>query len=410
MPHANIILYWASPAPISEANLAWCWRGDINVIFEGKLAEFVSSLSQAEQVDQRSPKKNSHSAILILPGEFCLSGSQSMPPRSQKFRRQLLPNMIEEQVSIEPDNLHFAFVDSPADEDIAYVAMESAVLEGALQTLNTTCCPVVRAYTDYQLLDPIPDAINSLEVGGRHLLRHGKYSGQVAFASNLEPINRSLQLDGQSTIDPIAITPTNVTEKNSKYQFLFERAGLAHDRAESALLPIDLLQQDFSARQPRPVMLSKWVLFTLAVCLLVPIASMLGTSFHFLQKLDSEITQANERIGELLPSASTAADKKLYIESWIKKNGGVKHGFLEIFQVFFTLTKEDIESREIEIQSLTYSDSDRTLGLDVIADSVESVDKYRVKAASFDLHIDVKSIRQVGDRVSMRLEIKKNES
>jgi general secretion pathway protein L len=198
--------------------------------------------------------------LLLIPTEQVVLIEATLPrPLSRKLARQAAPNIIEELLSEDPADLHFAYPDKAPPG----IRMPMAVCSPALLRDHLDRCDTVPEHAIPDVLAlPLHDNAWSLYLEpGRCLIRTGSFSGYAVDPANLDLMLESIA-DQTSAPDALHLYGDEGFLPNLSPRFSIQvhtknLAEICHYQADQC---IDLLQGAFRPRHGLGERIHPWLL------------------------------------------------------------------------------------------------------------------------------------------------------
>lgn len=205
--------------------------------------------------------KGADSAILILPGESVLTRMIDLPARTEAQARAAVPYMLEDDLSEDPEDLHFALgTEQPAAGDAAakrlVAIVDRALMERTTDRLRQAGLTPTLAVADYMLIARHDEPAVIAEDGSRILMALPGGNG-AAVERDLFPIVAPSLLEGLET--PLRLLGTEDLHHTlaALWQGPIDHIPAPDDmtlttraaRAAAAYTGLNLLQGDFRPRK-----------------------------------------------------------------------------------------------------------------------------------------------------------------
>lgn len=227
-------------------------------------------------LDAAAVAANGQRAVVLVPGIECLLTTVQVPGHNRKKLLQAAPYALEEQLSDEVENLHFAVAAAPEDGVWPVAVISNAYMEMLQQQLAEAGLDVQQVIPELLAIPYQENEISVLLDGDQALVRTGRTTGYAVDAENLgmlltagqsedEPLPalrmfavpgtllpETIEYDGEARVMPIAGDPLEVFVQGvdagaiNLLQGRFSRAAewgqvLRPWRATAALLLVGIL-------------------------------------------------------------------------------------------------------------------------------------------------------------------------
>lgn len=324
---------------------------------------------------------------LILPAQWLLFEHIQLPAKSQRQAMQALPFMVEEQLACDLDCVHIAVGRRQASGAWPVLVIKTQLLNDILSLFNRAGCLLTAIYADAQLL----------ELGGKQLHLHLDSSRVLvaglglasAFTTAEAQVLLPLLLE-ELTPDKVLISGEAADEQQqlllAQWQTEFEAQGAQVER-EAALRPtvnlqsINVLQGAYAAKVARPG--RSWALAACALLIAAWLAQwgfQLGSGFHWNTRGGQYMALAEQVYRGLFPQATSAADPKRRVESFLLSQQGVTVGsqsFSQMFGQTMTVYQTLPDHKQITINQLRFDAKRGQLEFELAAQSISQLDNFK---------------------------------
>lgn len=278
---------------------------------------------------------------LILPAQWLLYEQITLPAKTQRQAMQALPFMVEEQLACDLDAVHIAVGRKLASGEWPVLVVKTELLQQIIALFNAAECVLTAIYSDAQLADLAGKQLQLQFVEQRVLV-----AGMgLASALNLDEaaILLPLLLD-DITPEKVLISGAASTEQQqllaAQWQTEFEAAGAVVTRQEQAQLAVGLhsinvLQGAYAAKIASPK--RAWIVAACAVLItawLAQLAWQIGSGMHWDRRGGQYMALAEQVYRNLFPQATSAADPKRRVESFLLGQQGSSTGGKQFGQLF----------------------------------------------------------------------------
>ncbi len=122
---------------------------------------------------------------VLVPGTECLLSQVKIPGRNRQKLLRAVPFALEEQLSDEVENLHFAVGKPLADGALPVVIISRNYMQGLMDAIAAAGLDVQQVISELQAIPAVENEITVLLDGEIALVRSGPFSGYVADSDNL---------------------------------------------------------------------------------------------------------------------------------------------------------------------------------------------------------------------------------
>jgi general secretion pathway protein L len=352
--------------------------------------------------------------VALIPGVDCLLTTVNIPGRSnrQKLLRAI-PYALEEQLSDEVEDLHFAVgnVMPGGDYPVAIVAMRS--MNAYTEAFRDARLDVARMLPD-TLAIPCADADTCIVIEGElALVRTGTSSGYVIDADNLSVFIKTDQSDDAETDTPAAVrmfipagsmAPELSMENTEVESYNGDVLALLAQGVNSD--SIDLLQGSYSRTQEWGRLWRPWratAALLVAGFLLSNVA--IGVDYYRLGKeQDSLATRIEAIYRQAFPGAKRVVNPRVQMQQQLDKlqrSQGAGGQFLMLLARAGDVLRK---ASDIEISGANYRAG--RLDVDLTAASLQVLDNLKQTLTAKGLTVEIQSATtETGKRVKSRLRI-----
>jgi len=352
--------------------------------------------------------------IALIPGVDCLLTTVKIPGRSnrQKLLRAI-PYALEEQLSDEVEDLHFAVgeVMPGGDYPVAIVAMRC--MNAYTEAFRDARLDVARMLPD-TLAIPCTDADTCIVIEGElALVRTGASSGYVIDADNLEVFIKTGQSDAAETDTPAVVrmfipagsmAPELSVENTEVESYNGDVLALLAQGVNSDA--IDLLQGSYSRTQEWGRLWRPWrATAALLVGGFLLSNVVMGVDYYRLSKeQDSLATRIEAIYRQAFPDAKRVVNPRVQMQQRLDKlqrSQGAGGQFLMLLARAGDVLRK---ASDIEISGANYRAG--RLDVDLTAASLQVLDNLKQTLTARGLTVEIQSATtETGKRVKSRLRI-----
>lgn len=350
----------------------------------------------------------------IVPAEKAAITEVLVPSDKPQHIRAAVPNLLEESLASEVDELHISTGLRTELGRVPVVAVDHAWLANGLAQLHGEHLDCARVCVDALLLPCHADAVTLLLHGDRALLRWGKHSAGAIELDALESLlsailNHTLirRLHVMALCDDTVATDTFIhhrlpilrdvhslvvdveTIEDSLLNYLTSRLQTNDPHA------IDLLQGDFARslavgqiwRRWRPL---GWAIGGLFAAQLVLNC---GMGLYLQQRAESVHAKTETLYRELFPSDKRIVDLHRQVHSQLGSMGaGERRSFLELLgHLAQQIESTNVGTSPIRLRALLYDADTGVLQVDLLIANVQSLDDLQKRLAAEHLTVKVLS-------------------
>jgi general secretion pathway protein L len=364
-----------------------------------------------------------------LPGEslevcLLLSGTevvtQQVPynPRERRHLAKLVPFELEEDVTSELDDLHFA-IGKPGDGEVPTAYVNRHWLAEQISDLEALGFEVSHCLPEPLLL-PRPDSGWTLRLDDE-LQAH--YGGGLAFAVEPDmakpalaslaasaplPERLLLMADDQPHLDTLynalpAAVLDKLTELDIEVQLTDRWDGLALDRYDS----LDLRQGDFARQLPVAKWWREWR--SVAAVAAVALVGYIGVSVAQIQVYSAEANELREQINtvfrEVVPQGAIA-DPEQQLRRKIAEFKGGSSGS-SVVEMLATVAPLIAEDKDVTVRRLTYNDQRDEMQVTLEAKSNSDILELSNAISQQGLNAAPQNMSRAGDRQQANMTIRR---
>lgn len=211
--------------PDSAADV-WCW---LQLDDDGRPQGGIRSGS----LEAAAAAANGLRAVVLVPGAECLLTTVQIPGHSRKKLLRAVPYALEEQLSDEVENLHFAVAAAPEDDAWPVAVISNRYMEALQQQVADAGLDVQQVIPELLAIPYQENETSVLLENEQALVRTGRSSGYAVDADNLglllgvrqsededEPLpalrlfaapgtllQEAIEYDGEARVEPLAGDP-----------------------------------------------------------------------------------------------------------------------------------------------------------------------------------------------------------
>jgi len=351
---------------------------------------------------------------VLVPGTECLLSQVQIPGRNRQKLLRAVPFALEEQLSDEVENLHFAMGKPMADGAWPVVVISRSYMQGLMDAAAEAGLDVQQVISELQAIPLVENEITVLLDGEIALVRNGPYSGYVADSENLglllaaEPHDEDAPLPGLRLLlrEHSQLPNTDAYAAETQVQqfagdplAIFAR-GLDADA-------VNLLQGAFSRTGEWLRMLRPWraTAALLLAGLLVSTVAMGVDYFRLERESDRLRAEIEDTFRKALPGVTRIVNPQAQMQQQLDKvqrGLGAGGSFLGLLARSGTVFK-DVQG--IEVQGVTFRAG--RLDVDLAVSNLQLLDELKQKLSQGGkLSVEIQSATTAADqRVQSRLRI-----
>ncbi len=369
--------------------------------------------------------------VVLLAGEDVLLTRVTLPGQKQRQIRQALPFLVEEFIAEDPEDIHVVLGPSQPDGTNAAAVIRRDLLRFWMEALAKE-----DLYPDLVIPEPLfvpmsEGTVGSLVVDeGRCYLRTGPYS---AMALERDTLRESLRIclpvasnkhkernklacwtsTGGSGDEQLimelgqAIAPTQIRQMPFEQSHLRLFAESFSTMRESAS-QLNLLQDEFESDRRRSA--TRTMLVRVATLLLVVFFTQvvfdLGRTAWLRNQAASWDQEAEAVYRELFPQDRRLINLRTQMENHLARmrETGSANDFLALMGAAGKYSRS-FRPNEFVIQRVNFSETNRSLMLDLHTASLQTLDRYKQALAQDGLQVDIASAVSEDSVVKARLRI-----
>ena len=323
---------------------------------------------------------------VLVPGTECLLSQVKIPGRNRQKLLRAVPFALEEQLSDEVENLHFAVGKPMADGAWPVVVISRQYMQALMDAIAVAGLDVQQVISELQAIPAAENEITVLLDGEIALVRSGPYSGYVADSENLGlllaaephdeemplPVLRLLLHEHSQLPDTDAYAAeTQVQQFTGDPLNIFAQGLDAH--------AINLLQGSFSRSGEWLRMVQPWRA-TAALLLAGLLVSTVVMGIDYV-RLGSESDQLRAEIEETfrkaLPSVTRIVNPRVQMQQHldqVQRGLGAGGGFLGLLARSGSVFKD---MQGVEVQGVTFRAG--RLDVDLAVSNLQLLDELKQK-------------------------------
>lgn len=407
------------------------------LIFSSNEQEIIASgvLRSAEQLTELTAKAEQRLVNVFVPGCDVLLKRISLPTKSQRSMRAVVPYMLEDELAQDVDDLFFAYADlttKDGENNCSVAVIERAQIQMWLTWLANA---KIKAKTLQSEVLAMPyekgqwSAIalhtntntssesSSSDVVKQIVLRQGEWQGCTLdidtwkfsiehIFSNQAPLQSA---DGEEGDDSITL---NAYSELPNIEFFRSNIAVIKKEEELPLAlfaqqdqgnTFNLLQGEFQFKDKRSIGLTKWLWAAgFAVCALLLNVGYKGTKLWQLSEQQSQVeAQIIERYKKAFPATKRVriATIKSQLNKKIAQLGGASNnnGFLAMLS---EVQPAFAKVPALKSESLKFDGKRQELRLHAIANDYQHFEQFKAELNSIDLTVKQGAQKNQGDQVT----------
>jgi general secretion pathway protein L len=356
---------------------------------------------------------------VLVPGTECLLSRVQFPGRNRQKLLRAVPFALEEQLSDEVENLHFAVGKPMADGAWPVVVISRNYMQGLMDAVAAAGLDVQHVISELQAIPVAENEITVLLDGEIALVRSGPFSGYVADSENLGLLLTAEPRDEEAPLPELRLllrehsqlpdTDTYAAETTVQ-QFAGDPLIIfAQGLDDSA---VNLLQGSFSRTGEWLRMMRPWraTAALLLAGLLVSTVVMGIDYFRLNRESDQLRAEIEDTFRKALPGVTRIVNPRAQLQQQleqVQRGLGAGGGFLGLLARSGTVFK-DVQG--VEVQGVTFRAG--RLDVDLAVSNLQLLDELKQKLSQGGkLAVDIQSATTAADqRVQSRLRIQGSSS
>jgi general secretion pathway protein L len=350
----------------------------------------------------------------LVPGTECLLSQVQIPGRNRQKLLRAVPFALEEQLSDEVENLHFAMGKAMADGAWPVVVIRRQYMQGLLDAVAEAGLDVQQVVSELQAIPLAENEITVLLDGEIALVRSGPFSGYVADSENLGLLLAAEPHDEEAPLPVLRLLLREHSQLPNTDAFAAETQ--VQQFAGDPLIifssgvdanAVNLLQGAFSRSGEWLRILQPWrstaALFL--VGLLVS-AMVMGIDYFRLSRESDQLrAEIEDTFRKAMPGDTRIVNPRVQLQQQleaVQRGLGAGGGFLGLLARSGAIFKE---MQGVEIQGVTFRGG--RLDVDLVISNLQLLDELKQKLSQGNkLSVDIQSATTAADqRVQSRLRI-----
>lgn len=365
-------------------------------------------------LEQAAAQIHSRQVVVIVPVTDCPLFQVTLPTRNRARMAQAIPYALEDRLSEDVDDLHFAIGKPDSDGSVSVAVVSHARMEQWLLQLQQTGIRPRRLVPDVLCLPLHPGAWTGLLEPGSLLLRQGSQQGIALDSPNLtqllplalddvgEHLPDRLQLlncDDSTELPPLELALETEECGGTPLHHLIAGYDQGHN--------IDLLQGRYSPSEQAAKLWRTWRIVVFLGLLWLTV-SVVTTAMEN-QRLAAEELGLRQAVTEVyrqtFPEQTSIVDPRLQMDRNLAalRQGGSGSGgqFLSLLAKAATPLSAD---RSIKLVTVRFKQA--RLDLELELPDLQKLDKLKAKMESLGLEVKIRNARSREGKVEGRLEIR----
>jgi len=393
--------------PDSIEEDAWCW---LRLGEDGKPQGGIHAGSLVNAAGESAGLR----VTVLVPGTECLLSQVKIPGRNRQKLLRAVPFALEEQLSDEVENLHFAVGKPMAEGAWPVVVISRQYMQGLMDAVAAAGIDVQQVIPELQAIPAADNEITVLLDGDIALVRSGPFSGFVADTENLGlllaaeprdeeeplPVLRLLLREQSQMPDTDAFAAETQVEQFAGDPLNIFARGLDANA-------VNLLQGAFSRTGEWLRILRPWraTAALLLAGILISIVVMGIDYFRLDRESDQLRAEIEDTFKKALPGVTRIVNPRVQMQQQLDKvqHGlGAGGGFLGLLARSGSVFKD---AQGVEVQGVTYRAG--RLDVDLSVSNLQLLDQLKQKLSQGGkLSVDIQSATTAADqRVQSRLRI-----
>jgi general secretion pathway protein L len=350
----------------------------------------------------------------LVPGTECLLSQVQIPGRNRQKLLRAVPFALEEQLSDEVENLHFAMGKAMADGAWPVVVIRRQYMQGLLDAVAEAGLDVQQVVSELQAIPLAENEITVLLDGEIALVRSGPFSGYVADSENLGLLLAAEPHDEEAPLPVLRLLLREHSQLPNTDAFAAETQ--VQQFAGDPLIifssgvdanAVNLLQGAFSRSGEWLRILQPWrsTAALLLVGLLVS-AMVMGIDYFRLSRESDQLrAEIEDTFRKAMPGDTRIVNPRVQLQQQleaVQRGLGAGGGFLGLLARSGAIFKE---MQGVEIQGVTFRGG--RLDVDLVISNLQLLDELKQKLSQGNkLSVDIQSATTAADqRVQSRLRI-----
>ena len=356
---------------------------------------------------------------LLLPGTMVVTKRMQFSAKERKHLQRLIPYELEDEVTAEIDDLHFAFGNVANDEvDVAYVDRE--LLLNLFAALGIAGIEIMHCLPEPLLLPRLENGW-ALRLGERLDVRHDAQRGFAVDSALAMPAITALCRQQPLPEHVLLIAADHAELQQLRDLFsaasndqLFAEQIDVHmaDEWDSLNLAqgvnLDLRQGEFARRLPFDKWAREWR--GVAVMTLVALVAYVAVNIGQIQLYKSgqaKLLEQQVAVARQVIPQGQISDPQKQIEAQLARFD-TPDGSSNVVQLLSLIAPVIDSAANVSLSQISYVDQSGTINLTLEADSVETIQKLRGALAEKRLQVKDPTMNQRGDKYRAGLVIEKD--
>ncbi len=388
-----------------SGNVSW-----VNVIAAPEKTADVGQGTLTEAATQLT----GHRVIALVPSTCLLLTSAHIPTRNRQRILAAVPNVLEEQIADDIDDLHFALGQHGADGRIQVAVVAKSLMAAWLSRLHEAGIRPAMLVPDMLALPYEPGGWTLGEIDRYGLVRTGRQSGFACDLENLATLLTAALAEAGATkpefLQTVQVTDASVVATSGiEVRALPDTVMQACSRGLDEPQLIDLLQGDYSRREQIGKLWRPWrATAALAAVWLVFHVGLTVTDYVRLSREDGRFAaQVMQVYRDTFPDAR-AIDISLMEREMMRRLGELRGGGAAdagLLALLSEVSQSLATTGGLELQRMSYTNGQIDLALTI--KDLQDLDKLKQQlAAKPGLDVEIQSASARDNQVEARLQIK----
>lgn len=342
---------------------------------------FADGLTASGRALADVPADRADQVWAVVPGGDVLMRRVEIPARSDAQARAALPYLLEDDVAVELDGLHFAMGPAGGDGRRPVAVVSKTKMDTWTGLLAETGLKADRLIADFEAVAGPDDGRVLVDLGARVIAggEAGGFSVETDLAARI--------LGGRDEIEADALRVTDRELLGLYYEGLADRA------------PVNLLQGAYTPRPPLKETLSAWRIAA-ALALLVVIgaaAQSVLQTWKYQEGAEAYRAQADQVFREAFPEVKRVVNPRAQLRSELAALRATRaDGFFRLSQTLF----DGIETMEgVRVEALRFDAERGEIVADLSYGSFDDVERLRMAVAEQGARLEEGGSRQQGGRI-----------
>ncbi len=362
------------------------------VVDEGKIKIAATSADEGDGFDARGvasgdlPQPHAdEDIVVVIPAQLVVVLTVVLPPGKKSQLLRALPYLVEDELAVAVESLHFALLAAGANGAVQCAAVERRLVASLLERLRAAQLSPTAVVPDSWLL-PVPSgAVTVMAREGMVLAKNALGKSCAVDDVNGEIVLAALCED-QVTDTLVLINPEDESRwrlsaagggiKNIEVREVDNPLTLLSAQLPSSMTAANLLQGEF-APSARHTGAARWRNIAAAVALLVGLQLIyfVGAGGYFTYRATALEQQVEARYREIFPSDKKIVDIRSQAEGHLRNAAaGGATGFMEQVQLLANAW-QTLGAELFTLRGLRYDGRENTLHVDVDATSIQRVEE-----------------------------------